>query len=85
MEKKNVNWSLTLIFCLIFGALGFIAGSISNCGKANSCKAPQEACSPHHDGEWKIKKTCSAEKKCHKHKEHKEEVIIEVEEITTEE
>lgn len=31
-ELKNHNWGLTLVFCLIFGALGFIAAKVSGSG-----------------------------------------------------
>ncbi len=77
MESKKVNWSLTLIFCIIFGALGFIAGAMSNCGKSSSCKAPKQSCSAHHGGEWSKKKCCSKDKKCKKHSKHEKEVEVE--------
>ena len=48
MDSKKVNWGLTLLFCLLFGALGYIAGTMSNCGKSSSCEATKQSCSSHH-------------------------------------
>lgn len=90
MDTKKTNWSLTLIFCLIFGALGFIGGKMSDCGKSSSCEAPRQSCSAHHVGESHhgdkhAKKKCCAEgKKCKKHTGHEKEVEVEVEEIISE-